>query len=121
MPSYPYSCAVCVDSAFEVVHRISDWNAAEVCRRCGGPAHRTICAVNFNGASDWGKVEFNHGLGQWTTGKRDRDEKAKRQGMVEIGNDFGSPEKQIAHDEKRREERRQQRWADALREKVYED
>lgn len=55
-------------------------------------------------------AEYNPGLGCVTKSKRDREEQAKRRGLVEIGNDFGSADKMHDHYSKSREEARKKSW-----------
>jgi hypothetical protein len=65
----------------------------EFCESCGAPAERQFTPrVHIKGA----KVEhpeYNPALGCVVKNSKHRAELAKRKGLVEVGNDFGSGEK----------------------------
>lgn len=114
---YPYECDDC-QLLFNVVKSMHDSSRDEPCERCGKIARRIYGNFDFYGANDWNKQEFNHGLGEvvYSNAHKKRilsEFKAKGREMIEIGNE--PPEKIHAHFDKRREETRMQRYADAER------
>lgn len=57
-------------------------------------------------------AEFNPGLGQVVKNKRHKEDILKRKGLVEVGNDFNSGDKQQKHYEQKQKEEKERRWAD---------
>lgn len=119
MPTYVYVCYACTFE-FEVVCPISAIDEEVACERCdaaNGKSSRQLTRTHFYGA----KVEDAYrcpALGKVITSKKQRDEEAKRRGLIEIGNE--KPETVHAYFDGKREEMRKERWAEADREKVYE-
>jgi len=91
MPIYDYSC-VCGDK-FEVVKSIKDATNVEHCPNCGAPGQRILTKFYFSGASVQ-NAEWNPAFGQVVNNKYHRSELAKRNNMVEVGNDYKSSESQ---------------------------
>lgn len=119
MPTYAYLCGFC-GAEFDVVRPMSQIDDAAVCPECkvaNSKQARQLTRTHFYGA----KVEDAYrcpALGKVITSKRQRDEEAKRRGLIEIGNE--KPETVHAYFDGKREEIRKERWAEADREKVYE-
>lgn len=82
---YPYLCKKC-DLEFDVVKHHSLSSKKEKCPECKKVADRIWPRPLFIGTSVE-NAEYNPGLGVVTKGKRDREEQAKRQGLVEVGNE----------------------------------
>lgn len=74
------------DYEFDVVKHHSKSSKKEKCPACKRVAARIWPMPTFTGTSIE-NAEYNPGLGAVTKSKRDRDEKAKRMGLVEIGNE----------------------------------
>lgn len=89
MPIYDYRC-VCGDK-FEVAKSIHDATAPEHCPQCGALGERVFTKFYFNGAAVQ-NAEWNPAFGQVVNNKYHRSELAKRNNMVEIGNDYVSPD-----------------------------
>lgn len=91
--TYEYQCVKC-DYRFDVLKPARDMDVNEFCPDCGSPAERKFVPsrVYITGASVE-HAEYNPGLGCVTKNKRDREEQAKRRGLVEVGNDYSSGEK----------------------------
>lgn len=83
MPQYEYRCRD--DHRWDVIKRMADIDTIESCPRCGDTGYRQIARVNFNGASDWNRTEWNHGLGCYTSGSRDVARICKERGLEEVG------------------------------------
>lgn len=115
MPTYPYLCPT--GHRWEVAKRMADIDVAEACPSCQTPGVRQIARVNFNGASDWNRAEWNPGLGCYTKGSKDITRICKERGLEEVGST--SPETIHKMQDTAREERRRTGWEkakdDALR------
>lgn len=91
MPYYEYECSKCGQEykgiSGAIFKRISEYDRPEFCE-CGAsePMQRLISPGHFVGEKVQ-EAEFNHGLGCVTRNKQHRNEIAKRQGLVEVGND----------------------------------
>ncbi len=105
---YPHYCDKC-DFETDVVKPMADSSKKEYCPGCANHMRRIYTAPYLVGTSVE-SAEFNPGLGQVTFGKKDREEKAKRKGMIEIGNDFKTPDSQHDHYDKARERKREANW-----------
>lgn len=86
MPVYPYACKSC-DHHFDVAKSVRQIDDAEFCPLCQSDSKRYLVAVNFNGASDWDKAEFNAGLGCIVKNAKHRERIAKERGLIEVGNE----------------------------------
>lgn len=87
MPFYVYECLKCA-LEFDIVKRVAQINDPESCPGCQSPnTERRIQAVNFNGASDWDKAEYNPGLGCVTRNRKHREQIAKSRGLIEVGSE----------------------------------
>lgn len=82
---YPYSCRHC-EREFDVIKHHSLSSRKEKCPQCKKTADRIYLGSLFIGTAVE-SAEYNPGLGLVTKGKRDREEQAKRQGLVEVGNE----------------------------------
>jgi putative FmdB family regulatory protein len=60
MPVYPYKCTTCPHH-FDVAKSVRQIDDPETCPKCQSDSKRYLVAVNFNGASDWDKAEYNPG------------------------------------------------------------
>ena len=81
---YPYLCKGCGE--FDVVKPASESAKKEKCPKCRKQAQRLYVGALFIGTAVE-NAEFNPGLGVVTKSKRDREEQAKRRGLVEVGNE----------------------------------
>ena len=101
MPVYPYRCTSC-SHEHDVAKSVRQIDDPEYCPKCQANSRRYLVAVNFNGASDWDKAEFNPGLGCVVKNSKHREQIAKQRGLIEVGNeDF---EKTITSSEKKLEQ-----------------
>jgi putative FmdB family regulatory protein len=112
--TYEYQCVKC-DHSFDVIKSVKDMDVNEYCPHCDNPAERQFVPsrVHFTGTKVE-NAEYNPGLGAVTKNKAHRAELAKRKGVVEIGNDYKSPETQHSEGEKLREARREARYKKAM-------
>lgn len=101
MPSYPYLCQNC-NHRWDVVKSVRQIDDREMCPTCQSLDNRRyLTPVNFNGASDWDRAEFNPGLGCIIKNQKHRERVAKERGLVEVGNEdvskfVTSQERQLA-------------------------
>jgi putative FmdB family regulatory protein len=86
VPCYPYKCTSCPHH-FDVVKTVRQIDDPETCPKCQSDSKRYLVAVNFNGASDWDKAEFNAGLGCVVKNAKHRERIAKERGLIEVGNE----------------------------------
>lgn len=109
MPTYDYQCDKC-DKPYEVTKYMSEYDGKDLCPDCGNQGRRLFtCNVYFTGTSVKDAYKCP-ALGQIIKSDYDRSEAAKRKNVVEIGNDFGSPDKLQTHFETKREEKRKKNW-----------
>jgi putative FmdB family regulatory protein len=88
MPFYPYECSGC-SHRYEVTKSIREIDKDEECPRCkrgNDSSCRRIGRTHFYGAKVE-DAEWNPGLGCVTYGAKDRAEKARRRGVIEVGNE----------------------------------
>ncbi len=116
MPTYPYACNDC-HLCFDVIKSVRQIDDPEVCPKCLGNSKRYLVAVNFNGASDWDKAEFNHGLGQVTKSRRHAEQIARERGLIPVGSE--DPAKLMATQERKLESEQNERTEKALEGVVY--
>lgn len=87
---YEYECEKCsannLESLFEIVKPVSEYNKQENCPRCGAVLSKVFGTFQFYGAKNE-DAEYNHGLGQVIKSKKERKEVAKRMGLIEVGNE----------------------------------
>jgi len=81
---YPYECEKCEED-FDITKDYRDAARLEYCLVCGNLLKRLWTRTEIIGAKVE-EAEFNHGLGCVTTSKNNRNEIAKRKGLVEVGN-----------------------------------
>ena len=87
MPAYIYLCLKC-DRKFDIVKSIKSLDDPEACPGCAAlETRRCLQRVNFNGASDWDKAEYNPGLGCVVKNTKHRERLAKERGLIEVGNE----------------------------------
>jgi putative FmdB family regulatory protein len=112
MPLYDYFCEKC-DEGFEIVKSITQHQRTEPCPKCGNEASQDLsrCRPEYIGASVRDAYKCP-ALGKVIKSDNDRNEQAKRLGVVEVGNDFGSGDKLQTHYDKVREEKRNKVWED---------
>lgn len=108
MPIYDYECTA--GHRFEVIKPMAMSQTSEACRDCGALGKKMPTRFAFSGASDWNKIEMNHGLGVACTPKQ-AEKIAKNRGLVPVGNE--SADSMHKHFDAVREERREQRYNDA--------
>ena len=80
---YEMDCPKC-EEMFEVVKSMNEASRLEYCTVCGTLLERIWNAPQIIGAKVE-EAEFNHGLGCVTKNKNDRNEIAKRKGLIEVG------------------------------------
>lgn len=110
--TYEYECTTC-KRRFDVIKPVRDMDVNEYCPACDEPAVRQFMPkrVYFSGT----KVtfaEYNPGLGQVVNNAYERSEAAKRLGVVEVGNDYGSAENMQKAFDSAREEKLKKRYED---------
>jgi putative FmdB family regulatory protein len=115
---YEYRCQPCAH-AFDVVKPVADMEREERCTRCDAPAVRAFVPsrVFFSGTSVQ-NAEYNPGLGCVVKDKAHREEIAKRRGLIEIGNDYQSPDSLHKKFDQTREEKREQAYEQVMKEIV---
>ena len=86
---YPYECLTC-KSSVDIVKSMHDASKSEFCETCKSELTRVWTSFYTTGTRVE-NAEYNPGLGVVTKSAKDRAEQAKRQGVVEIGNDYKSP------------------------------
>jgi putative FmdB family regulatory protein len=113
---YEYQCSKCTHR-FDVTKSVKDIDVTETCPQCGEFAERKFVPskVYFSG-TEVQHAEYNPGLGCIVKSKHHRAELAKRQGVVEIGNDFKSPDAIHKKLDQERNEKKEQRYEQALKE-----
>lgn len=109
MPTYPYACSQC-DYTFDVIKSVRQIEDPETCPKCRAASKRYLVAVNFNGASDWDKAEYNPGLGQVVKSRRDAEKIAAQRGLIPVGNEnvdkiIATQEKNLAAEQESRSEK----------------
>lgn len=109
---FDYKCEKC-DLIFDLVMSQSEhvYKEMKPCPQCQNlsPQHYSRCNFYSTGASVKDAYKCP-ALGQVIKSDYDRSEVAKRKGAVEIGNDFGTPDKLQTHFEKKVEEKRRKSW-----------
>lgn len=84
--NYPYACNSCAWD-FEVIKSVRHIEDPEVCPSCGSmDTYRYIGRTHFYGATVE-DAEFSPAFGQVVKGRKHREELAKRNGMIEVGNE----------------------------------
>lgn len=109
MPRYPYICTACSHD-FDVIKSVRQIDDPEACQKCGSICRRYLVPVNFNGASDWDKAEYNPGLGCIVKNTKHRERIAKERGLIEVGSEdverhIARNERQLAAEEDARSEK----------------
>lgn len=117
-PTYEYRCPR--GHEWDVVKRIADIDEVERCASCDFMGERQVTLPSGTiGASDWNSQTFNPALGCFTKSDRHARQIAKAKGYEEVGNE--KPEVIHKHFDDQKTREREQRWADADREKLYGD
>lgn len=89
---YEYKCIECKRS-FDVTKSVKDIDVNEFCPRCDSPAERKFVPSKLHlTGTKVEHAEYNPGLGAVVKSKYERQELAKRKGLVEVGNDYKSGE-----------------------------
>lgn len=121
MPTYAYLCRGC-GADFDVIRPISEIDAEAVCTACAASnnssARQLPSRTHVYGAAVEDAV-YDPVFGQVIKDKKHRAAEAKARGWIEVGNE--KPEEVHAMHDRQREETRQQRYREAVREKVYGD
>lgn len=108
--TYEYQCVKC-EHTFDVIKPVKEIDVNEFCPKCEAPAERKFTPLKIHlFGTKVEDAEYNPALGQVVKGKRHREEIAKRKGLVEIGNDFGSGEKHQAYFDEQRRIKREKSW-----------
>lgn len=107
---YPYHCNKCGQD-HDVVKSMHDSGRIEACPVCEVVMDR-VYTVPYLSGTKVQDAEYNPAFGKVVKSKYERDELAKRRGMVEVGNDYGSSEKLQKKFERDREEKREAAWDD---------
>lgn len=105
---YDYHCIKC-GSDVEIIKSMHDAGRSEPCPVCELQMER-IWNVPLLSGTSVENAEFNPGLGTVVKNKKHREELAKRNGLIEIGNDYKSAESMDRSFEKQREEKRRKSW-----------
>ena len=108
MPTYDYSCANC-KKEYSIVKNITSYNGLDECPDCKTIGQRIFSSVTFIGEGVQ-SAEYNPAFGKVVKNKHHRSELAKQMNLVEIGNDFKSPELIHSKLETDRQERLSQAW-----------
>lgn len=119
MPTYEWDCQSC-KVTWDHVCLTDARNEPQACPRCAAPGERnqvTRFSVDKTAAGSWNQQSYNPGLGCWTNSTKHGEQIAKRRGLEPIGNE--PVEKLHAFYDKKREEKREERWSDD-RVKLYE-
>jgi putative FmdB family regulatory protein len=111
--TYEYSCPSC-GKTFDVIKSYRDMDVNETCPKCGEYAVRQFVPskLHITGAKVT-HAEYNPGLGCVVQNKHHKAEIMKRKGVMEVGNDFKTPDRMVDHFDKGREEKMRKRWEDA--------
>lgn len=110
--TYEYECTKCA-KRFDVIKSVKDIDVNEFCPNCEAPAERKFSfRVHIIGAAVQ-NAEYNPALGCVVKNKAHREEIAKRKGLVEIGNDFKSPDDIHKKFDQDRAEKKNKAWEDA--------
>ena len=111
---YPYHCIKCGQD-IEIVKSMHESGREELCPICEIILERIWTAPQVIGASVE-NAEYNPGLGKVVKNKKHREELCKKMGVVEIGNDYKTPDKIHEKHDQQRAERSEARYAKALKE-----
>lgn len=112
MPIYDWACEKC-DKEFETIESIKAYTGHAECPQCGNPGKRIYHRSSFYHVGASVKDAYKcPALGKVIKSDYDRSEQAKRLGVVEVGNDFGSGEKALSTFDKAREEKFKKSWDD---------
>ena len=114
--TYDYKCPGC-GHRFDVIKSVKDIDVNETCPKCGEFAERSFLPerVHFT-KTKVQHAEYNPGLGMVVKDARHRSEIAKRKGLVEVGNDYRTPENIHKETEAAREAKREAGYQQALKE-----
>ena len=110
MPTYEFTCPKC-DVNFETYESIKTYDGDGECPTCKNVSRERVYSskVLFIGTSVQ-SPEYNPAFGQVVKNKQHRDELAKRNGLVEIGNE--KPERIHKHFDDQRAEKLKKAWDD---------
>jgi len=106
--NYPYECEKC-EYQGDVDKSMKDATRTEHCPQCGNPMERVWTRTQIIGAKVQ-NAEYNPALGCVTKSAYHRAEVAKKKGLIEVGNDYGSGEKLQQKFETDRREKRERVW-----------
>src|SRR5690242_10991509 len=86
-PTYEFRCTPC-NAKFETVESITEYDGDGECPKCHKISRDRVFSSNiqFLGAKVQ-DAEYNPAFGKVVKSKRERDELAKRHGLIEIGNE----------------------------------
>lgn len=108
--TYEYKCTACAGH-FDVYKSVKDLDRNETCPQCGEFGERQFVPqkVHFSGTKVQ-DAEYSPGLGAVVKNKYERSELAKRKGLVEIGNDYKTPDNIHKESDGILEAKRKKRW-----------
>lgn len=108
MPTYEFNCPKC-EEKFETFESIHSYDGDGECPKCGNVSRERILSANihFIGTAVQ-SPEYNPAFGQVVKNKNHRAELAKRNGLVEIGNE--KPEKLHKAAEETRADNHKRSW-----------
>ena len=108
--TYEYRCESCLKH-FDVIKSVQEMEREERCPTCEAVSQRQFVprSVHFSGTRVQ-HAEFNPAFGKVVRNKYHRSELAKRHNMVEIGNDYKSPDSIHKQFDQVREEKRGKAW-----------
>lgn len=91
----------------------------EPCVSCGKPMDRLFLPRTLHlSKTKVFEASYNPGLGCVVKSESHKQELCKQKGLVEIGNDYKSPDTQAREGDQTREHRYNTRWNQAMREAV---
>jgi hypothetical protein len=119
MPNYSW---VCTSHHWLVTTSIAARLEPQTCPKCGEPGRKApeMDAPNIDktAAGSWNQQSYNPGLGCWTHSTKHAEQIAKSRGLEPIGNESVETQQKIM--ERTHKQNREQRWADAESEKLYD-
>lgn len=109
MPTYVYHCEKCTIE-YEAIKGIKEYDGKDPCPSCGKSGKRIFsCNILFNKTSI-NNAEYNPAFGKVIKNPKERDELAKRMGLIEIGNE--KPKSIHSYFDKSRDEKIKKSWND---------
>jgi putative FmdB family regulatory protein len=114
MMTYEYTCQVC-DHEFDVIKTVAEMEREERCPECESYSKRAFVPRRiFLSGTKVQHAEWNPAFGCVVKNDYHRSELAKEKGVVEIGNDYKSPETIHKEFDEKRADRNERRYQKAL-------